>query len=96
VTGCPRLSHRDPSEEAVVAQPQASFPLAGVVEEGTTRGKNKRGARYTSGTEFYLATGDIYATQQLLGHSDVSTTANIYVQGSPADLEDKLREVWGD
>ena len=43
-------------------------------------------ALYTSGTEFYLATGDIYATQQLLGHADVSTTANIYVQGSPADL----------
>jgi hypothetical protein len=26
----------------------------------------------------------------------VSTTANIYVQGSPADLEDKLRKVWGE
>jgi hypothetical protein len=37
-----------------------------------------------------VATGDIYATQQLLGHADVSTTANVYVQGSPADLEDKL------
>lgn len=36
------------------------------------------GARHTAGTEFYLATGDIYATQQLLGHADVSTTANIY------------------
>jgi site-specific recombinase XerC len=35
------------------------------------------GARYTSGTEFYLATGDVYATQQLLGHADVSATANI-------------------
>ena len=54
------------------------------------------GARYTSGTEFYLATGDIYATQQLLGHADVSTTANIYVQGSPADLEAKLRKVYGE
>ena len=54
------------------------------------------GARYTSRTEFYLATGDIYATQQLLGHADVSTTANIYVQGSAADLEDKLRKVYGD
>jgi len=68
---------------------------AGVVDEGTTRGKKMHGARYTSGTEFYLATGDIYATQQLLGHADVSTTANIYVQGSPADLEEKLRKVWG-
>jgi integrase len=63
---------------------------AGVVDEGTTHGKKMHGARYTSGTEFYLATGDIYATQQLLGQADVSTTANIYVQGSPADLEAKL------
>ena len=69
---------------------------AGVVDEGTTHGKKMHGARYTSGTEFYLATGDIYATQQLLGHADVSTTANIYVQGSPADLEAKLRRVWGE
>jgi integrase len=35
---------------------------AGVVDEGTTQGKKMHGARYTSGTEFYLATGDIYAT----------------------------------
>ncbi len=69
---------------------------AGVVDEGTTHGKKMHGARYTSGTEFYLATGDIYATQQLLGHADVSTSANIYVQGSPADLEAKLRRVWGE
>ena len=69
---------------------------AGIVEHGTTHGKKMHGARYTSGTEFYLATGDIYATQQLLGHADVSTTANIYVQGSPADLEEKLRKVYGE
>jgi hypothetical protein len=69
---------------------------AGVVDEGTTHGKKMHDARYTSGTEFYLATGDIYATQQLLGHADVSTTAKIYVQGSAADLEDKLRKVYGD
>ena len=49
-----------------------------------------------AGTEFYLATGDIYATQQLLGHADVSTTANVYVQGSPADLEAKLGKVYGE
>jgi integrase/recombinase XerC len=69
---------------------------AGAVVEGTTSGKKMHGARYTAGTEFYLATGDIYATQQLLGHADVSTTANIYVQGSPADLEQKLDKVWGE
>jgi hypothetical protein len=27
---------------------------------------------------------------------ELSTTANIYVQSSPADLEDKLRKVWGE
>jgi integrase len=54
------------------------------------------GARYTAGTAFYLATGDIYAAQQLLGHADVSTTANIYVPSSSADLEAKLDKVWGD
>ena len=54
------------------------------------------GARYTAGREIYLATGDIQATQQLLGHEDIRTTANIYVQGSAADLEDKLRKVYGD
>jgi integrase len=69
---------------------------AGVVAEGTTSGKKMHGARYTAGTEFYLATSDIYATQQLLGHADVNTTANIYVQGSPADLEQKLGQVWGE
>jgi hypothetical protein len=39
--------------------------------------------------------GDIYATRQLLGHADVSTIANVYVQGSPADLEPRLRNVVG-
>jgi hypothetical protein len=28
--------------------------------------------------------------------ADVSTTANIYVQGSPADLQTKLDKVWGE
>ena len=76
--------------------PRTARCTAPVVDEGTTSGKKMHGARYTSGTEFYLATGDIYATQQLLGHADVSTTANIYVQRSPADLEEKLRKVWGE
>jgi integrase len=56
----------------------------------------KLDARYTAGTEFYLATGDLYATQQLLGHDDVSTTANIYVQGSPADLQERLDRALGE
>jgi integrase len=41
---------------------------AGVVEPGQTEGMKMHAARCTAGTEFYLATGDIRATQQLLGH----------------------------
>jgi site-specific recombinase XerC len=51
-------------------------------------------ARYTAGTEFYLATGDIRATQQLLGHEDISTTADVYVRPGDASLELKLRDVY--
>ena len=51
-------------------------------------------ARYTAGTEFCLATGDIRATQQLLGHEDIGTTANINVQPNEASLERKLAEIY--
>jgi integrase/recombinase XerD len=69
---------------------------ANLVGKGVSSGKKMHSARYTAGTEFYLATGDIYATQKLLGHVDVGTTANIYVQESDADLEEKLRRTHGD
>ena len=75
-TGASRSHGPPPSTAGGTAASQR----AGVVEPGHDHGKKMHGARYTSGTEFYLATGDIYATQQLLGHADVSTTANIYVQ----------------
>ena len=37
---------------------------------------------------------DIRATQQLLGHEDIGTTANIYVQPNEASLERKLAEIY--
>jgi hypothetical protein len=58
---------------------------AGFRNGGRRTARRRNAVRYTTGTEFYLATGDICATRQLLGHADVSTTANIYVQGSSAD-----------
>jgi site-specific recombinase XerC len=36
----------------------------------------------------------IRATQQLLGHEDIGTTANIYVQPNEASLERKLAEIY--
>jgi hypothetical protein len=51
-------------------------------------------ARYTAGTEFYLRSRDVYATQKLLGHEDVSTTVEAYVKPSEADLERVMSEVF--
>ena len=65
---------------SVSARRVSSLAARTGVAEGTTSGKKVHGARYTAGTEFHLATGDIYATQQLLGRADVSTTANISVR----------------
>jgi integrase len=67
---------------------------AGVVPSGATSGRKMHSARYTAGTEFYLATGDIRATQQLLGHEDIATTADIYVRPGDASLETKARQVY--
>jgi site-specific recombinase XerD len=43
-----------------------------------------------------LTTGDVFATKDLLGHADISTTANIYVQGNEPSLESKMREAFGE
>jgi len=105
-----QVSGQDKAEVAVVREnrlkPLSSTALhrwwyrclerAGVVAPGQTSGMKMHAARYTAGTEFYLATGDIRATQQLLGHEDIGTTANIYVQPNEASLERKLSEVYGD
>ena len=40
------------------------------------------------------ATGDIRATQQLLGHEDIATTADIYVRPGDASLDTKLHPVY--
>jgi integrase len=79
-----------------IAGGTAASPEPGVVDKDTTHGKKMHGARYTCGTELYFATGDTYATQQLLGHANVSTTANNLRPGLAADLEAKLRKVWGE
>jgi hypothetical protein len=49
--------------------------------------RRRKGARRT---QVIGGSHSICATEQLLGHADVSTTANIYVQGSPADLQETL------
>jgi site-specific recombinase XerC len=63
---------------------RAEWKHACVGDEGTPH-PNMHAARYHVRGLVLLATADIYATPQLLGHADVSTTANIYVPSSPAD-----------
>ncbi len=64
---------RRPSQERSIAGGTAASHGQASSTRGATRREKMRSARYTSGTKFYLATGDMYATQQLLGHADVCT-----------------------
>jgi len=65
---------------------------AGVVAEGTTSGKKMHGARYTAGTEFYLATGDIYATQQRLSDAREAWLHALELDPTNLKLMDRFRE----
>jgi site-specific recombinase XerD len=66
---------------------------AGVVEPGQTSGEKMHQGRYTSGQRVLDRTGNLKAVQKLLGHSDISTTANIYVDWDIEHLTETLREV---
>jgi integrase len=72
----------------------ACLQRAGIVEKGVTSGVKMHTARYTAETEFYLRSRDVYATQKLLGHEDVSTAVEAYVKPSEADLKRVMREVF--
>jgi site-specific recombinase XerC len=52
---------------------------AGIVEQGTTRGEKMHKARHTAGQRVLDATGNLKAAQKLLGHADIATTGNEYV-----------------
>ncbi|MGH2912758.1 MAG: tyrosine-type recombinase/integrase [Solirubrobacteraceae bacterium] len=51
---------------------------AGIVPSGTTRGERMHKARHTAGQCLLDATGNLKAVQQLLGHSSIQTTGDIY------------------
>jgi integrase len=67
---------------------------AGVVAKGQTSGERMHGARYAAGQRVLDHTrGNLKATQRLLGHSSIQTTADIYVDWDIDQLTDTLRDM---
>lgn len=52
---------------------------AGIVPTGTTAGERMHKARHSAGQRVLDKTGNLKAVQKLLGHSSISTTADVYV-----------------
>jgi site-specific recombinase XerD len=64
---------------------------AGVVEKGQRKGSRPHKARHTAGQKLIDATGNLKAVQQLLDHSSVATTGDMYVGWDEAALAASLQ-----
>jgi integrase/recombinase XerC len=69
---------------------------AGIVAEGVTSGRKMHGARYTAGQRVLDATGNLKAVQKLLGHSSITTTADIHTDWDIDQLAETMRKVLGE
>jgi integrase len=68
---------------------------AGIVEEGERSGERMHKARHTAGQRIFDATGNLPATQALLGHKSSQTTADVYLRIDEAALVAALKKVLG-
>lgn len=66
---------------------------AGVVEPGTTSGEKMHKARHTAGQRVLDRTGNLKATQRLLGHASIQTTGDVYTDWDIDQLAETLAEV---
>ena len=64
---------------------------AGVVSEGITYGKKMHMARHRRSV--LDKTGNLKAVQKLLGHSSITTTADIYTDWDIDQLAETMRQV---
>jgi integrase len=72
----------------------ACIQRAGVVAKGQTSGERMHKARHTVGQRVLDAThGNLKAVQKLLGHSSISTTADIYTDWDIDQLTETLRSM---
>lgn len=69
---------------------------AGLVPPGTRRGQRMHKARHTAGQRVLDRTGNLKAVQQLLGHANISTTADIYTDWDIDQLAGTMKDVLGD
>lgn len=64
---------------------------AGIVAKGTTSGEHMHKARHSAGQRLLDHTGNLKAVQQLLGHSSIATTGDIYVGWDEEQLAASLQ-----
>ncbi|HET6641745.1 MAG TPA: tyrosine-type recombinase/integrase [Gaiellaceae bacterium] len=64
-----------------------------MVENGTTSGERMHKARHTAGQRVLDATGNLKATQKLLGHASIQTTGDIYADWDIDQLTETMRAV---
>jgi integrase len=70
----------------------ARLEAAGLVEPGTTSGQRMHKARHSAGQRVLDRTGNLKAVQALLGHSSVTTTADIYLAWDIERLAETMRQ----
>jgi integrase len=66
---------------------------AGIVPEGTSSGERLHKARHTAGQRVLDATGNLKATQKLLGHASIQTTGDVYADWDIDALTQTMVEV---
>jgi integrase len=69
---------------------------AGIVAAGVTHGRKMHMASHTAGQVVLDKTGNLKAVRKLLGHSSITTTADIYTDWDIDQLAETMREVLGE
>ena len=105
-TRASRYEHRRPVEWQIRRFPEkpmgdhglhtwwyACLERAGVVAHGTTSGERMHKARHTAGQRVLDATGNLKATQKLLGHASIQTTGDVYADWDIDQLAETMRTV---
>jgi site-specific recombinase XerC len=69
---------------------------AQIVSAGQRSGERLHKTRHTAGQRMLDSTGNLKAVQQLLGHADIRTTADVYVDWDIQALEASMKEVLED